>query len=303
MKVSVIIPIYNAAQFLDKSIQSTLDQKQTGEVLLIDDRSTDESLEICKKWERNDSRVKVFLNEGTKGAGAARNVGLKNATCEYVAFLDADDYYLDGRFEEDEKLYTSRNNVVSIASSVLIKTYNSSNIKYLNRIFENNKICGGIADYTWVSIPNLLYESSIKITGLSMKKSIALELNGFNEKLKQCQDTDFLVRLILNYSLFTAKIDHPICIRNIHLNNSIGNIKESIYYRKIAYKKFLKIALFKLKDLKLGSNLLKSYFELDFYNILGSQTYPYKRILKMILSPIVLFKLIFITKSVNDQNL
>jgi len=105
MKVSVIIPVYNAAPFLDKSIQSALDQRQTGEVILIDDRSTDRSWEKCEAWVKKDKRVKLFKNEGIKGAGAARNVGLRNATCEYIAFLDADDYYLEERFHQDQLLF------------------------------------------------------------------------------------------------------------------------------------------------------------------------------------------------------
>lgn len=293
--------MYNAAPFLDKCINSALSQRQTGEVLLIDDTSTDDSLSKCREWEAKDSRVKVLINDGgVKGAGPARNIGLRNAVNEFISFLDADDYFLEGRFDEDEQLYKSRNDVVSIASSVIINTYNLEDFKYLNRSFEHNKICGGSQDYSWVSISNLLYGSSIKITGLSLRKNVALSLQGFNENLKQCEDTDFLVRLILNYSLFTPIVGNPVCVRNVHKSNTIANILESIYYRKIIYKKFMKLAIFTLKDFNLFMDLLKSYFEIDLISLIGEKDLKYKKMYKVLLSPIIIFKLIFITKSMNE---
>jgi glycosyltransferase involved in cell wall biosynthesis len=304
MIVSVIIPVYNAAPFLDKSVETALDQKQTGEVILIDDRSTDGSWEKCETWVRKDKRVRLFRNEGVQGAGAARNVGLRNATCEYIAFLDADDYFLEGRFNEDERLYATMKHVVSIAGSVINKSYNEKDVFYINRFYRHNEICGGLIDFEWVSISNLLYESSIKITGLSLKRSIAQALGGFNERLKQGEDTDFLVRLISNYSLFTSKVNVPICVRNIHLANTIGNIAESIYYRKIVLKKFLNLSIFKLNDFHLANKLLKSYLELEYFNIFKERKILCKKMIKIIISPVTIFKFFFITKSIKDhQNL
>lgn len=297
MKVSIIIPVYNAAPFLDKCVVSALNQQQTGEVLLIDDGSTDGSWEICLNWSQKNNQIRLFKNDGIKGAGGARNVGIRNANCDYVAFLDADDYYLSNRFYEDEKMYENNSQVVSIASSVITKTYNSKDVTLLNRHYKNNEICGGSSDFSKVTISNLLYESSIKITGITIKREILAELGGFNVQLKQGEDTDFLVRLILKYTLHTSKVKIPICVRNIHINNTIGNIYDSMYYRKIVYKKFLRIAIFNLGDLDLGYKLLKSYFEIDLYNYFGNRDIKFKKLKKIILSPIVLFRLIFLTKS------
>ncbi len=297
MKVSIIIPVYNAAPFLDKCVVSALNQQQTGEVLLIDDGSTDGSWEICLNWSQKNNQIRLFKNDGLKGAGGARNVGIRNANCDYVAFLDADDYYLSNRFYEDEKLYKNNSQVVSIASSVITKTYNSKDVTLLNRHYKNNEICGGSSDFSKVTISNLLYESSIKITGITIKREILAELGDFNVQLKQGEDTEFLVRLILKYALYTSKANKPICVRNIHINNTIANFNESIYYRKIVYKKFLKLALFKLGDLDLGYKLLKSYFEIDMYNHLGNKNIKFKKIKKIILSPIIFFRLLFFTKS------
>lgn len=97
--VSVIVPIYNVEEYLPDCISSI--QKQTYkklEIILVDDGSTDHSGEICDEYAMNDSRIKVFHQEN-KGVSAARNVGLRNMSGEYVTFVDADDEILE-RFIE-----------------------------------------------------------------------------------------------------------------------------------------------------------------------------------------------------------
>lgn len=90
-KISVIIPMYNSENFIKQCVQSVLNQTyQDFEILIIDDGSTDGSLEICKEWSLTDHRLKVYHQEN-KGVSAARNYGLDIATGEYVFFLDSDD--------------------------------------------------------------------------------------------------------------------------------------------------------------------------------------------------------------------
>lgn len=89
--VSVIMPIYNCAQFLNDSIGSILQQDfEDYELLLIDDGSTDDSWEICKKYMQKDDRVRAFHTEN-RGVSGARNLGIELAEGEYVYFVDADD--------------------------------------------------------------------------------------------------------------------------------------------------------------------------------------------------------------------
>lgn len=93
IKVSVIVPVYNAQDYLEQCIVSILAQTlQEIEVICVDDSSTDRSLEILKKYEKEDSRVRV-LTQPNSGAGAARNRGLSQASGEYLSFLDADDFF------------------------------------------------------------------------------------------------------------------------------------------------------------------------------------------------------------------
>ncbi len=91
MKISIIMPVYNAEHFLKRSIDSVLKQSFCDwELLIVDDGSTDESASICRSYIKKDPRIRLF-GQKHKGQAAARNVGLKNASGEYIAFLDADD--------------------------------------------------------------------------------------------------------------------------------------------------------------------------------------------------------------------
>lgn len=98
-KLSIIIPVYNAAPYLHQTLDTVLGQSLKDiEVICVDDGSTDDSLEILQSYAAKDSRVQVLHQENLH-AGVARNAGLAVATGEYVHFLDADDYVLDYAYE------------------------------------------------------------------------------------------------------------------------------------------------------------------------------------------------------------
>lgn len=91
--VSVIIPVYNAAKYLKNAVNSVRCQTYTNlEIILINDRSQDDSLEICNKLAQNDSRVMVINSDVTLGAAGARNLGIDIARGECITFVDSDDY-------------------------------------------------------------------------------------------------------------------------------------------------------------------------------------------------------------------
>ncbi|MCR5557046.1 MAG: glycosyltransferase [Butyrivibrio sp.] len=91
-KISIVVPIFNVSHYLEKCVNSLLEQTYTNiEVLLIDDGSTDNSGELCDSFAKRDSRVKV-IHQANQGLSGARNTGLDNATGEYVFFCDSDDF-------------------------------------------------------------------------------------------------------------------------------------------------------------------------------------------------------------------
>ena len=89
--LSVIVPVYNAEKYLEKCVNSILNQTYDNiELLLVNDGSKDESLALCHKLAESDSRIRVF-DKPNGGAASARNLGLREATGEYIGFCDADD--------------------------------------------------------------------------------------------------------------------------------------------------------------------------------------------------------------------
>ena len=93
-KVSVIIPVYNAQQYLAETLESVLAQTITPlEVICIDDGSADNSLEVLQGFASRHENIKILTQENT-GSGAARNHGIKAANGKYIAFMDADDKYV-----------------------------------------------------------------------------------------------------------------------------------------------------------------------------------------------------------------
>lgn len=100
MKISVIVPVYKVEKYIEKCIQSLLDQTYTNfEALIVDDGSPDQSISIAKKLVGNDPRF-VFLEKENGGLSSARNYGLDHATGEYIYFLDSDDYITNNAFEK-----------------------------------------------------------------------------------------------------------------------------------------------------------------------------------------------------------
>lgn len=102
-KVSVIIPVYNAHDYLHQSLDSVMGQTlREIEIICVDDGSADDSLSVLKEYQNRDSRISV-ISQKNSGAGAARNRGLDVARGEYLSFLDADDFFEPDMLEKAYK--------------------------------------------------------------------------------------------------------------------------------------------------------------------------------------------------------
>ena len=98
--ISIIIPVYNIEKYIEKAILSVVNQTYPDfELLLVNDGSTDSSYEICKKWEKKDSRIQV-INKENGGVSSARNLGMELAKGDYLFFLDGDDWIREDCLEK-----------------------------------------------------------------------------------------------------------------------------------------------------------------------------------------------------------
>lgn len=134
-KVSVILPVYNVAKYIDKCIQSLLSQTLKDiEIIFVDDCSPDNSVELIQKYQ--DPRIKIVRHEVNKYTAEARNTGIDNAMGEYIAFVDPDDY-IDKDFLL--KLYTiAKKNNADIAKGIC-KSMPSGKLSNNNASIRKNK--------------------------------------------------------------------------------------------------------------------------------------------------------------------
>jgi len=106
-KVSVIMPNYNCEKFVEETVRSVMNQTYDNwELLIVDDCSTDNSVEVLEKLCEEDVRVKLFVNEKNSGAAASRNRAMREASGRWIAFLDSDDLWLPEKLEKQLQFMT-----------------------------------------------------------------------------------------------------------------------------------------------------------------------------------------------------
>lgn len=143
--VSVIMPVYNGQEFLSKSVDSVLKQTyRYWELLIIDNGSTDDTLELALSYAQFDSRIKTF-NCKERGASFARNVGIANSSGHYIAFLDSDDIWLPRKLEVQIASMKAMDCVLSHTSYIRHTPHNGldqfrrvKSIETFNTMLENN---------------------------------------------------------------------------------------------------------------------------------------------------------------------
>lgn len=142
MKISIVVPIYNVEQYLERCIVSLINQTYKNiEILLINDGSKDNSIEICNKYEKADNRIKVFTKKNG-GLSDARNYGLKYATGEYVLFIDSDDYIELDSCEKFINIVKKNGNIDIISSNAIVNTNNQISYMKHSNYASDEKVSG-----------------------------------------------------------------------------------------------------------------------------------------------------------------
>lgn len=120
-KVSIIMPTYNAGEFISHTIDSVISQSYTDwELLIIDDKSIDNTVEVVSTYIDNEPRIRLFSNEVNSGAGVSRNLGLENAKDRYIAFLDSDDLWVKDKLNLQLEFMHENNAPISHTSFTFI---------------------------------------------------------------------------------------------------------------------------------------------------------------------------------------
>ena len=195
VKVSIVMPVYNGYNFLERSIESVAKQTlKDVELICIDDGSTDDSLKLLNELSEKYGFIKILTQEN-QGSGIARNKGIENAEGEYVAFLDADDEFLDA--DALERMYnaSSINNADMISANL---QFINENDEIVDNIFYNNK------DYLFISKEDVIspsdYGLPLSFYKNIFKRSFILEYEIYFPDLKRGQDPPFLAKAIVSTS-------------------------------------------------------------------------------------------------------
>ncbi|KAG4097254.1 nucleotide-diphospho-sugar transferase [Neocallimastix lanati (nom. inval.)] len=160
LPLSIVVPVFNTASYLDRCINSILNQTfKDFELICVDDGSTDNSMEILEKYKITDNRVKIIHFEENKGASAARNAGIENAKGEFIGFVDSDDY-IDKRFYEN---LLQKSNDYDIVMGQLVLSTNISEFYYKEEYKKHWSIYDSIWRKKFLNENNIRYDETLKI--------------------------------------------------------------------------------------------------------------------------------------------
>jgi len=188
--ISIVIPVYNREDILEQTLQAIADQiYKPIEVIIVDNNSQDRSLEICHQFQETCSHlffsIKV-LQEPKKGANAARNTGLANATGDYVLFFDSDD-----------KMYTDC--ISNIVGQLIVKNFpNAVAYPFFIR-FPNGKRSYRPHLFS-VNPADQLFDTVIPTHGICIRRALMDTIGLWDEQIERWQDLEFGFRVLLHIS-------------------------------------------------------------------------------------------------------
>jgi len=231
MKISVITPVYNAEKYVTQAVESALQFDEVFEIILVEDKSPDEALEVCKKLAEKYDRVKLFQHpdKGNHGAGASRNVGLEKASGDFIAFLDADDYYLPNRFEAEKELFKNPE-VDGVYGAIGVHYYSEKAKEQYYPIFGDR-----LTTVYKKHAPKDVFRGQLGMNGsfgLFSIDALTIRKSALDKKLSPMmkthlrlhQDTEFLFRLSYYLDLYPGILDQAVAIRGVHESNRITQV-------------------------------------------------------------------------------
>jgi glycosyltransferase involved in cell wall biosynthesis len=185
MKISVIIPMFNAEKSIIRCLQSIFDQDFNCqlEVIVVNDGSIDSSLYMVQEYaSQNKINNLILIDKKNGGVSTARNAGMKKATGEWIAFCDSDDAWLPNKLSKQLKLCTETTKIDflgSILSNEPIKNFFFKNFNYL----------------TPISLNNLMYKNFFQPSTVILKKKIIDEIGFFDESQKYAEEGNYFMRI------------------------------------------------------------------------------------------------------------
>lgn len=277
-KVSVVIPTFRrTGEKITRAIQSVLNQTyKNTEIIVIDDNGEDEYSKEIQKILVSYPSVKYIAHEVNKGACAARNTGILNASGEFIAFLDDDDTWIANKLERQiEKILSPR---VGLVYCGIRYYYEKSDKVIYKYAIESNQPC-----------KDLLINNYIGSTSCGLvRKSTAINVGLFDINLRSGQDLDFWYRIAENYEIACVNeclVNYTIYNENTITSNYQNRLLSNLYLKK---KYLKKINADKELSTVYNLKIAKAYLKLNKY--LDSARFFLKSLFKNEISIKYLFK-------------
>ena len=275
-KVSVIVNFHNSEKYLSECIQSVLMQNYKNfEIILWDNNSEDKSKKIIDTF--RDDRIKYFKNSNKENLYKVRNMAIKKATGEFIAFLDSDDWweqnYLSSRedfFKNESYDYSYCNTnffYEKLKKSKLYKTYKLPNGKIFDHL---------VRDYV------------IAISGVILRKKIFDKFGFFNEKYNIIGDYDFFLRIAKSANAHSN--DNPLLNYRVH-NNNFSKLNSELFYEE--YKHWFNSVKHKVNS-KIKKNFRLRLEYLEITNLLLNRKKTLKILIKILQHKNLMNKLKFL---------
>lgn len=214
-KLSVVIPVYNGAKFISDALDSIFGQDYENiEVIVVDDRSTDNTIEVLQSYPQ---AIKIIRNKNNSGASHSRNQGIKHAVGEYIAFLDADDVWLKNKLTRQVKAMIANPEAGLIYGGATLVNFGEDSSKLLSQESENTKL-------EKKSTLDIFRNPYFSTSTILVKKSLCEDVGYFREDLKTAEDVDFVLKLS-NLCEFLA-MNAPLSLTR-RVENSLGSADSS----------------------------------------------------------------------------
>lgn len=240
--VSVIMPAYNSAEFIGDAIRSVQNQTyRNWELLIVDDASTDSTLQIIQEFSNSNPRIKILQNERNLGAGISRNKAIKAALGDFIAFLDSDDLWKPKKLEIQLMFMKEEGLAVSFSSYELMSQDGKRLQKYIK------------------ALPLLTYQKLLKsnylgnLTGMYDVRKLG---KVYGPEIKKRQDWGLWLEAVKNNP--AKGIQKPLAIYRIRKNSISSNKLEMLHYNFKVYNEVLGFGFG--KSILLMLNFLREHF-------------------------------------------
>lgn len=227
--ISVIVPNYNSGKYIARCLDSLLEQEyQIKEIIVIDDKSTDESIEIAKKYAQKYDAVKLEINNENRGVSYSRNRGIQISESEYIMFCDGDDWYEKNATKEMINIIEKEN--ADFVCACYYITYNEN--KKIEITYSNIYDDGEISKKECIA--SLPITSSAKLIKKSLITDNQLE---YPENIKNCEELP-IIPLAAYYAKKVVYMNK--CIYNYfqRTNSASNKLIKDLAFFEITYEKF-----------------------------------------------------------------